>query len=205
MEENTVIEWIYLTKQGNQEAFNALIKFCYRYVENLLYSRYHYFTSLISGEELVQEAMIVAERSMYAYNPEKQASFITFLTICCVRRWYTMISRKKTKNAHYKQRDTSLDQVLRINEGIQKPITMIETIEDPYPMRQPMESFYINEMLESAYQILNQAKNKDIKVLFELKASGYSDSEIAKKMKTSEKWVTNTLYRYRKKFHFNKH
>ena len=86
MEENTVIEWIYLTKQGNQESFNALIKFCYRYVENLLYSRYNYFTSLISGEELVQEAMIVAERSMYAYNPEKQASFITFLTICCVRR-----------------------------------------------------------------------------------------------------------------------
>ena len=84
---------------------------------------------------------------------------------------------------------------------------MIETIEDSYPHeRQPIESLYINEILEKAYRVLNQAKNKEVKILFELKVCGFSDSEIAKKMKANEKWVTDApLYRYKKKFHFNKH
>ena len=49
------MDFVLLQNKENKNRLMHLIKIYYGYVENLLYSRYNYFTSLISGEELVQE------------------------------------------------------------------------------------------------------------------------------------------------------
>lgn len=205
IEENRIIELIYLTKQGNQEALNYLLKFCYRYIENVLYSKYPFITKIVNDEELIQEAMLTIHRCIFAYCWTSEATFKTYITICSVRRWYTMISKRQSKISEYKYSSISLDRGVMSKESGKNQVTVLDTIEDPYPMNQPEQSLYIKEMLENAYSVIDSAKNKDVKTLFELKSYGYSDSEIAKIMNNNEKWVTNTLYRYRKKFDFNKH
>ncbi len=111
-----------------------------------------------------------------------------------------MIAIRKSKLSTFRHAEISLDQVINTTDSNKKDITILETIADSYPTHNPQTQLYVQEKIEHAYHIIDSANDHKVKKLFQLKSEGYTESEISKILGVNEKWVANTVYRYRKKF-----
>lgn len=199
MENEEIEDLIYLIKQGNQEALNTLISFLDKYLNNILNKQLKFFLKYVDARELIQEGLISIEEVIRRYNYASCNIFITYYVVCVKNRWCTLASKYNPKFRKSKYIEVSLDQYLYSNDASENEITVLDTICDEYPMNHPKKSYYINEAIDNAYQFIINTKNEKNIKLFQLKVLGYSDEEIALMLNESKRWVTNSLYRIRKK------
>lgn len=142
---------------------------------------------LVSGDidDLIQEGMIGLYKAIIAYDDNKDASFLTFATLCVTRQLQSLIRKENAQKnfAFWELFDNDLLENLDIPSNIENP-------EQRAISNQNLE--YINS------QIKLLLSNFELEVLQKY-LKGYSYTQIANEAGVNKKSVDNALARLRSK------
>lgn len=205
MEEVNDYELLYLIFQGSECALRLLLEEYRIYFKKILNNYYYDLLRSLNEEDLLQEAQIILYLVYDRYRHDSLATFRTFVRNCVEKRWYTMVRKATIAKNKFHYQFISLDQPLYDGANEESTICLENALADPYRGYQPSESLLIKESLDQVYQAVQESKMDYVYDITQMKMLGYSDKEIAVKLSISDKKVSNTIYRIRKKFDFNKH
>ncbi|MFQ9923080.1 MAG: sigma-70 family RNA polymerase sigma factor [Beduini sp.] len=205
MEEVNDYELLYLILQGSECALHFLFKEYRTYFKKILNNYYYDLLRSLNEDDLLQEAQIVLYLVYDRYRHDTLATFRTFVRNCVEKRWYTMVRKATIAKNKFHYQFISLDQPLYTTDNEESTICLENALADPYRGHQPSESLIIKETLEQVYQAVEESKMEYVSDIAQMKMLGYSDKEIAGRLSISDKKVSNTIYRIRKKFDLNKH
>ncbi|WP_041139899.1 sigma-70 family RNA polymerase sigma factor [Beduini massiliensis] len=205
MEEVNDYELLYLIFQGSECALRFLFKEYRVYFKKILNNYYYDLLRSLSEDDLLQEAQIVLYLVYDRYRHDTLATFRTFVRNCVEKRWYTMVKKATIAKNKFHYQFISLDQPLYTTDNEESTICLENALADPYRGHQPAESLMIKETLNQVYQAVEESKMEYVADIAQMKMLGYSDKEIAERLSISDKKVSNTIYRIRKKFDLNKH
>lgn len=205
MEEICDSELLYLIMQGSECAFEILMKRYNDYFKKILNQYYHDLLRSLSEEDLVQEAQIVLYLVMERYRHDSLATFRTFVRNCVEKRWYTMVKKATIAKSKFNYYFISLDQPIYGTENDESSILLESALADSYRAHQPRERMLMQEALEKVNYVVKESQMEYASDITNMKMLGYSDKEIASHLHISDKKVSNTIYRIRKKFDLNKH
>lgn len=188
---------ISLYKQGENNAIDLLVKRYKKLVRNRI--KVNFFVGA-DKDDLIQEGMIGLFKAICDYNPEKEASFKSFATLCVTRQISTAF-KAVTRQKHMPlNRSISLsvpinnksmdeeDEGITLMDVIKNNVS--QTPEDEVISKENVED--INEYIESVLSEL------EIQVL-NLYMEGKNYKEIATILGKSPKSIDNALQRIKKK------
>ena len=139
-------------------------------------------------EDLLQEGMLGLFKAIREYSPEKEASFMTFASLCINRHMLSAIEAAGRKKNMALNGAVSLDLMRESRSGAALGIS-------PDPETIFMEQEAADELLEEIKKSLSPMENR----VLELYLDGLDYREIAKRMEKSEKSIDNALQRIRGK------
>ena len=188
---------ISLYKQGENNAIDLLVKRYKKLVRNRI--KVNFFVGA-DKDDLIQEGMIGLFKAICDYNPEKEASFKSFATLCVTRQISTAF-KAVTRQKHMPlNRSISLsvpinnksmdeeDEGITLMDVIKNNVS--QTPEDEVISKENVED--INEYIASVLSEL------EIQVL-NLYMEGKNYKEIATILGKSPKSIDNALQRIKKK------
>jgi RNA polymerase sigma factor (sigma-70 family) len=164
------------TQRGEKEAFDILIE---RYKERLYGTIYHMTGNHEDANDLVQEALIKAYKSLGSFKG--QSSFYTWVYRIAVNRTINFLKRRKDRN-HY-----SLDD---IDSNIQTDPDFVELMSHVTPRRE----VGLNELQEKLNEALQKLSEMHRAVVIMHDVQGMTHADIAKAMKCSEGTVRSRLF-----------
>lgn len=170
------IDLINRIKEGDTDSLDILIRKYMGLIRSQVRKSF-----LVGGDEedLLQEGLLALINAVKLYDPSKNKSFSSYVTLCVHSRIIDTI-RKATRGKHKILNDAFS---LFDDETSFNPITTID----------PLNNYLEKEKLQNFYKklniILNPLQNKLLKLYFE----GYTYSEISDKLNISTKKVDNTL------------
>lgn len=193
-------ELLYLIRQNNDVALRLL----YEKYERMLWSIVHAQTKSyphlgMEKEDFLQHAAICFFQSIENFREDRCASFSTFIYLCVERKIKTMVRNLFRGNNLLFLECASMDEEIANAEEI----SLVETIENPYPEYCPVWNLNLKEDLAAMDRYFERMKPVD-KDIFELWRCGYSYKEIAQRHGLDTKYIDNTIqkikrlyYRYR--------
>ena len=154
---------------------------------------------LIGGEteDLIQEGMIGLMKAVRDYEPEKEASFLSFAELCISRQMYTAIEASLRKKHVPLNSYISLYDEGNESEGDTHP-PLIDTIE-PVQENNPEAIYFAKEFSEVFIENLKQnLSDLENRVLY-LHLMGTEYKKIAELLDKQPKTIDNALQRIRSK------
>lgn len=174
-------ELIIASRSGDDD---ALRKLSAKYMDFALEKAKGFTSSPIEYDDIVQQAMLGFLSACYTYDPEGEASFRTYVSICMNNSIISAINSLERKKRIPRSAIVALD-------DIQGEFT--DTAEDPETVffrRQKAQ-----EVIRRVKEELTQ-RERDVLSLF---ISGLKYDEIAERLSVTPKSVDNALQRIRKK------
>lgn len=181
-----------LSKEGNQEAQEALIQRYRRFVKGKARS---YFLVGADREDIIQEGMIGLFKAIRDYNIDKQASFKAFAEMCVKRQIITAI-KSATRQKHIPLNSyISLSKPI-YDENSERTLMDILTsdkVTDPETI-----TVFKEELDYIEAKLSNSLSKLEWKVLRKY-VSGKSYIEISEEMERPMKSIDNALQRVKRK------
>ncbi len=169
--------------QNNEHAVEELLT---KYKPLVLKIARRYF--LVGGDidDLVQEGTIGLYKAIMAYNEEKEASFLTFATLCIKRQLQSLIRKENTqKNSVFLDLfdGEEMEKLMNIPTNKENPEQVAISNQNMQYIQQEIKS----QLSEFEYQVLKKYLN------------GMSYEKIAEESNTNKKSIDNALSRLRSK------
>ena len=187
---------IMLYRKGENNAIDLLVQRYKKFVRNRI--RVNFFIGA-DKDDLIQEGMIGLFKAICDYNPEKEASFKSFATLCVTRQISTAF------RAVSRQKHIPLNRSISLSVPISKPydeedegITLMDVIKNnvaPTPEEEVISKENVEDINE---YIVKALSDLEIEVLH-LYMDGKNYKEIAKVLDKAPKSIDNALQRIKKK------
>jgi len=187
---------IALYREGENNAIELLVQRYKKFVRNRI--RVNFFIGA-DKDDLIQEGMIGLFKAICDYNPEKEASFKSFATLCVTRQISTAFK------AVSRQKHIPLNRSISLSIPISKSfdeedegITLMDIIKNnvsPTPEEEVISKENVEDINE---YIIKALSNLEIEVLH-LYMEGKNYKEIAKVLDKAPKSIDNALQRIKKK------
>ena len=171
-------ELVRLAQTGNAPAQRHLMERFRPLVQTLAAP---YTGAAFDREDLVQEGLVALFSAVYAYQPEKAASFRTFASVCIANRLRSAA------------RESAAQKNAPMHAYV--PLDTLEIAEDSDPVHQVISDETVDEWFRIFEQDLSALENKVLRCCL----NGYSYQEIAEMLQITEKAADNALQRIRKK------
>lgn len=187
---------IALYRTGENHAIELLVQRYKKFVRNRI--RVNFFVG-VDKEDLIQEGMIGLFKAICDYNPEKEASFKSFATLCVTRQLSTAFK------AVSRQKHIPLNRSISLSVPIHKScdeedegITLMDVIKNSVSPSPEDEVISKENMEDLNEYIIKALSNLEIEVLH-LYMEGKNYKEIAEILNKTPKSIDNALQRIKKK------
>ena len=168
-----------LYKDGDENAFDRLVQYYMPLIDSMVGRCYEGLSPYYERDDVLQFALIALSRAALTYRSEQnKVTFGLYAKICIGN---ALVSKMRSaRRSHVEV----------------FPIDGIFNMADPEDVSKSiLEREALGELSELIALTLSSFENE----VFGLYASGYSSSEIAKKLSKTEKSVDNAIFRARKK------
>lgn len=190
-------ELIAAYQTGDLESIEVLIQRYKSFVRKKIKSNYFIGAD---REDLIQEGMIGLFKAICDYNPNREASFKSFATLCITRQLSTAF-KTATRQKHMPL-NTSISLNLPIGGEEDDQITLMDTLKDDIN-HNPEELIIHQEDLEMLQKHMKETLSElEWEVLLS-HTQGKNYHEIAKDMGKSVKSIDNALQRIKRKLSEN--
>lgn len=187
---------IQVYRNTNRQAIEILVQRYKKFVRHKIKTTYCIGAD---KEDLIQEGMIGLFKAINDYNPDREASFKSFATLCVTRQLSTAF-KTVTRQKHMPL-NTSISLNLPVNKGGEEDeegVTLMDILKSKEEFSP--EDEVINE---ENFKVLNEYISKvlsemELEVL-RLYIDGKNYHEIAKEMDKTPKAIDNALQRIKKK------
>lgn len=147
-------------------------------------------------EDLIQEGMIGLFKAIRDYDLGRDASFITFASLCINRQMYKMLTASnRQKHIPLNSYISLYSRLSELDDKDQELISIIETDEDNNPEQLLIDK---ENAMDLEKKIENELSSLEIQVL-ELYMTGLTYVEIARILGRDEKSTDNALHRAKSK------
>lgn len=179
------------TKPETPESRLALETLAGRYKALVCKIARRYF--LLSGgdtDDLIQEGMIGLLKAVFEYDPERDASFGGYATVCIRNK---IVSAVRTYN---RRSNRALNDALPImtEDGAEEYLVDVSRAPDD-----PIETYIDRERSDALRQAIDTLLSPRQKAVLQLYLEGYSYKEIAARLALSEKSVDNAVMLVKRK------
>lgn len=187
---------IALYREGENNAIDLLVRRYKKFVRNRI--RVNFFIG-VDKDDLIQEGMIGLFKAICDYNPEKEASFKSFATLCVTRQISTAFKAVSRQKHIPLNRSISLSvPINKSSDEEDEGITLMDVIKNNVSPT-PEEEVISKENVEDINDYIVKAlSNLEIEVLH-LYMDGKNYREIAKILDKAPKSIDNALQRIKKK------
>ena len=187
---------IALYREGENNAIDLLVRRYKKFVRNRI--RVNFFIG-VDKDDLIQEGMIGLFKAICDYNPEKEASFKSFATLCVTRQISTAFKAVSRQKHIPLNRSISLSiPINKSSDEEDEGITLMDVIKNNVSPT-PEEEVISKENVEDINDYIVKAlSNLEIEVLH-LYMDGKNYKEIAKILDKAPKSIDNALQRIKKK------
>lgn len=187
---------IALYREGENYAIELLVQRYKKFVRNRI--RVNFFIGA-DKDDLIQEGMIGLFKAICDYNPEKEASFKSFATLCVTRQISTAFKAVSRQKHIPLNRSISLSvPINKSSDEEDEGITLMDVIKNNVSPS-PEEEIISKENVEDINEyIIKALSNLEIQVLH-LYMDGKNYKEIAKVLDKTPKSIDNALQRIKKK------
>lgn len=187
---------IALYRGGENNAIDLLVRRYKKFVRNRI--RVNFFIG-VDKDDLIQEGMIGLFKAICDYNPEKEASFKSFATLCVTRQISTAFKAVSRQKHIPLNRSISLSvPINKSSDEEDEGITLMDVIKNNVSPT-PEEEVISKENVEDINDYIVKAlSNLEIEVLH-LYMDGKNYREIAKILDKAPKSIDNALQRIKKK------
>lgn len=187
-------ELLYLVRQNCEVALNLLYEKYEKMLWSIIHAQTKQYTHLgMERDDFMQYASISFFQSISSYREDRSASFSTFMYICVERKIKTIVRNMFRGNNLLFLESASMDEEIHNAEHI----SLIETIENPYPEYCPVWNLNLKEEVDVMDRYFGQMKPVD-KDIFALWRNGYSYREIASEYELDPKYIDNTIQKIKR-------
>ena len=184
---------IALAKQGNPDAYDAIVK-RYRGFVRLKASSYF----LLGGEsdDLIQEGLLGLYKAIRDYRTDRESSFRNFAELCITRQIITAV-KTATRNKH-----TPLNQYVSFSSTPASASDGEPTLDEVIPgpsVHDPVNQVISSEELRSLVACLSTALSDLESRVLALYLDGYSYEQVGDRIGCDCKTVDNALQRVKRK------
>lgn len=187
-------ELVKMYREGDARAVDALME---RY-KNLVRKKANAMY-IVGGEkdDLIQEGMIGLYKAVTTYDDTKQASFLTFASLCVNGQIMNAVKASNAKKNEPLNKYVSLDEPVNSSDD-NSDMKLVDTLADIY--EQNPELLYIDRentgsIEQKAFQTLSPLEKRVIQLLM----GGKDYVKIAKELNRSPKSIDNAIQRARNK------
>ena len=155
-----------------------------------------YFLVGADHDDLIQEGMIGLYKAIRDYEPEHQAVFMTFASLCISRQIRTAVT------ASNRQKNAPLNSYVSLDSPVSDETDEDAKLSDVLESRvekSPEEIFFANEQKEDQLTRLLACLTKLERQVLELYLEGMSYTQIAKALDKPAKSIDNAIQRIRAK------
>ena len=156
-----------------------------------------YYLAGADNEDLLQEGMLGLFKAIRDYNPEKDALFMTFASLCVSRHIRSTITRYNRKKNGPLNGYVSFEETINDNES-DEDIKLVDTLVAD-SMKNPEEMLIAKEQVIKIQTCMNNDLSKFEKNVVELYIEGLSYAEIGEKLQKPVKSIDNAIQRIRNK------
>ncbi len=188
-------ELVYMVQEENENAYQILYdKYqpLLRQIASRFFSTYRHFG--VEYDDLYQEANLALTKAIHAYQVSSNTLFYTFACITVQSKLKNFIKVSTSQKCLFHQRMHSLYEVVN---GKQNDLLLIDTIVDPVAVDPALE-LDKKSLVQQLFQF-SLSLNIVQAQIFELKAAGFRNIDIASLLGMSLKDVSNYIYRIRRK------
>ena len=188
--DNQVLE---LIRDNNEEAKEYLYE-KYKHIVDIIVNKYKssaYYLSM-DMNELKQEALLGFSDALVSYNPEKDASLPTFISLCVERKIHNYIRKEDTQKAKMLREAYSLDYTYGEDGS-----TLKEVIPDNGTT--PEEDIEAREEVSHLKEKINDILSDNEREVYKLLINEFSYDDIASILEITPKQVYNYVNRIRSK------
>ena len=190
-------ELIALYREGEHNAIDLLIQRYKKFVRNRI--RVNFFIG-VDKDDLIQEGMIGLFKAICDYNPEREASFKSFATLCVTRQISTAFKAVSRQKHIPLNRSISLSVPIsnKSSDEEDEGITLMDVIKNnvsPTPEDEVISKENVEDINDYIVKALSAL---EIEVVH-LYMDGKNYKEIAKVLDKSPKSIDNALQRIKKK------
>lgn len=183
-------------RAGDKQAIEILVKRYKQFVRHKIKTAYCIGAD---KEDLIQEGMIGLFKAINDYNPDREASFKSFATLCVTRQLSTAF-KTVTRQKHMPL-NTSISlnlPVSKAGEEEEEGVTLMDVLkskEDFSPEDEVINQENLQVLNEYILKVLSDMEFKVLKLYI----NGQNYHEIAKQMDKTPKAIDNALQRIKKK------
>lgn len=190
-------ELIAIYREGEHNAIDLLIQRYKKFVRNRI--RVNFFIG-VDKDDLIQEGMIGLFKAICDYNPEREASFKSFATLCVTRQISTAFKAVSRQKHIPLNRSISLSVPIsnKSSDEEDEGITLMDVIKNnvsPTPEDEVISKENVEDINDYIVKALSAL---EIEVVH-LYMDGKNYKEIAKVLDKSPKSIDNALQRIKKK------
>lgn len=183
-----------LINESSEEA-KDIIYDKYKYIIDIVIKKYMTMAKILSVDynDLYQEALVGFADSLNSYNPSKEASLPTFITVCVERRLQVVIKRAGTIKNKLISDSLSLEHTYDSFKLPLKEILSDNSVHDP------LENITVEENLEELVTSIKQNLSDSEYEVYSLLISGLKYNEIAILLDKNPKQIDNSIQRIKAK------
>jgi len=184
---------IALAKQGDKNAYDALVRRYYGFVRLKASS---YFLAGGDSEDLIQEGLVGLYKAIRDFRTDRESSFRNFAELCIVRQIITAV-KTATRNKH-----APLNQYVSFSSTPAGSGEDAPTLEQMLPgaaVHDPISQVISSEELRSLVGCLSTALSELESRTLTLYLDGYSYEQIGDRLACDTKTVDNALQRVKRK------
>ncbi len=187
-------ELIMMYRDDDEDAKNLLF-YKYRYVIDILINKYMRFLSNlnIDYQEIISECNVGFSDGLRCFDENKDASLVTFVTLCIERRLNSIIRKYNRDKYKGLQETYSLDFIYDDNNS-----RLMDAISDN-SKNDPLSNMAEEEKYQELIKNLKDALTQREYEVFSLMARGFTYIEIANLLRLTPKQVDNTIQRLKLK------
>jgi len=187
------IELSEMVKENDDDAKDVLYD-KYNYIIDIVMAKYKktFYTLDMDQREVRQDALVAFTKAIIKFNPERDASLPTFISVVVDRKIKNAIRNAESAKNKKNKENYSLDHEYSVWS---KPLKEVIGDLEYDPLTQ-MES---SEGLEELEKNIKKKLSKSEYEVYELLISEMHYTDIAKKLKRAPKQIDNTIQRIRSK------
>jgi len=186
-------ELLYLSRQGCMYAYQELIKQYYQLAHVIYHKMGGQQTKFNDTHDITQLCIIHCIQAFDSYRPDRKAKLRTFMSLVIKNSILSALKRSSTEQFRY----YSLSLDITIPDA--NDITYEERIADKRTDYQPREVLYVKETEELYQGYMAKHCSPLEREVMEHRMVGYSNQDIAKKLRVDIKSIYNAIYRLQKK------
>lgn len=193
-EDITDNEAIMLVAEKDEDAKNLLYE-KYNYIIDLVLKKYESTIKIlqIDRKEIHSEALYGFSDALNCYNPDKDASLPTFITLCIERRVIKIIKKFNTNQIKFDKESYSLDYTYD-----KFGIALVDMISDNQK-NDPLVNLSNEENYKEIIDNINNSLSEFEQEVFKYMLQGLKYNDIAKILEKEPKQIDNTIQRIKNK------